>query len=64
MSEELEQLLQQWGEEDDATSPLKELAPLKREVDLQNFHDSDLTAFPEVSSLFLGVNLEFRGIFK
>jgi len=42
--------LQQWGEEDDATSPLKELAPLKREVDLQNFHDSDLTAFPEVSS--------------
>ncbi|KAK4577699.1 hypothetical protein RGQ29_027993 [Quercus rubra] len=46
-SEELEQLLQQWGEEDDATSPLKELAPLKREVDLQNFHDSDLTAFPE-----------------
>jgi hypothetical protein len=47
-SEELARFLQNCDEEDDATSPLKELTPLRREADLQNLHARNLTAIEEV----------------
>ncbi|KAG2717446.1 hypothetical protein I3760_03G175700 [Carya illinoinensis] len=46
-SEEFAHLLRLCEEEDDAISPLKELAPLKPEADLQNLHASNLTALQE-----------------
>ncbi|KAB1216523.1 Transcription factor VOZ1 [Morella rubra] len=46
-TEELAQLLQQYEEEDDATSPLKELEPLKPQADLQNPQASNFTAVHE-----------------
>ncbi|XP_059449305.1 transcription factor VOZ1-like isoform X1 [Corylus avellana] len=46
-SEELARFLQNCDEEDDATSPLKELTPLKSEADNQNLHARNLTAIQE-----------------
>ncbi|KAG6722735.1 hypothetical protein I3842_03G175000 [Carya illinoinensis] len=46
-SEEFAHLLRLCEEEDDAISPLKELAPLKPEAGLQNLHASNLTALQE-----------------